>query len=417
MLTVPLKAWNECKTLTAQYYTKMATAKKDGKKLAWVGAGIPSDLLRAFDVVPIFGEPFGAMCTWSNLSDQLQEEVENRGYGRSFCAYCRSFLGAYFKNKSPFGTLPEADFLAGSKGACNDHLALYVEFHHLTGKPLFILDEPIAPGEVKEYHLEYVERNFEKFIDFMEWVTGKKINEEEFCKTIILARKNRVLWDKVLSFCKNKPAPLNFKSQLTLMMPAIVLKGTQAAIDFYEHLIEELEERTSKGISAKEDEKYRLMWDNIPMWFHMPLFNDLENRGVVIVISPYTAMWGADMPKSYRADEKSEKLLQWKDPTNLKEAIREMAKNYLESYLGIELPTHFNYYHKLIKEYSIDGVIFHSNRGCKNISLGRMEVQRWIDEHTDVPTIIIEGNSGDRMDYSEGPVRTRLEAFLELLML
>jgi benzoyl-CoA reductase/2-hydroxyglutaryl-CoA dehydratase subunit BcrC/BadD/HgdB len=69
----------------------------------------------------------------------------------------------------------------------------------------------------------------------------------------------------------------------------------------------------------------------------------------------------------------------------------------------------------LIRRFSIDGVIIHSNRSCKPYSLGQYDIQRLIYEKTGVPSLVLEADMTDARVYSDAQAQTRVEAFIETL--
>jgi benzoyl-CoA reductase/2-hydroxyglutaryl-CoA dehydratase subunit BcrC/BadD/HgdB len=50
------------------------------------------------------------------------------------------------------------------------------------------------------------------------------------------------------------------------MGPAVILRGTQPAVDYYKLLLKELEERVAGGVAAVDDERFRLYWEGMPIW-------------------------------------------------------------------------------------------------------------------------------------------------------
>ena len=47
------------------------------------------------------------------------------------------------------------------------------------------------------------------------------------------------------------------------MGPAVVLRGTQTAVDYYQCLLAELETRIQNKVAAVEGERFRLYWSNV----------------------------------------------------------------------------------------------------------------------------------------------------------
>jgi benzoyl-CoA reductase/2-hydroxyglutaryl-CoA dehydratase subunit BcrC/BadD/HgdB len=416
MLVEPLKIWKECKALSAEYYGVMTDAKKQGKTLAWAGVGTPGEILRTMDIVPIYGEPYGAICGAAKLNKELLDATEQRGYGRNFCSYARSFIGSALINKGPLGEMPEPDLIISNKEACNTHISWWEVLSRHTDKPFYVIDQPLLQRGARQQHLNFMRAQVEGLIDFLQHVTGRKLDEDSFVEAVILSHEARKLWDQVLGYCKREPTLLNMKSQLSLMVPAVDLRGTQRAVDFYGRLVDELEDRANRGVAAVAEEEARILWDNVPLWYNLNLLNYLEEQGIVLVISPYTAMWGLETKYQCGYDEESYRLLEWNEPSNMDEAITEVAKHYCFNPLGADIPSQVTYYSNMVSDYSINGIISHSNRGCKNLSLNRVDVMKLVEKEMDIPLLIFEANMTDPSEYSDGQTKTRMDAFLEMLI-
>jgi len=69
----------------------------------------------------------------------------------------------------------------------------------------------------------------------------------------------------------------------------------------------------------------------------------------------------------------------------------------------------------MIDKYSADGVIMHSNRSCKPYSFGQYDIRKIIQQHRDVPVLLIEADMLDERSFAESQVDTRIDAFMEVL--
>lgn len=413
----PLKVWEECKALTTDYYQAMLSAHAQGKKLAWMGASLPPELIRLFDIVPVAGEPYSATCNFRpHLTNQFMQAADKAGFARDLCCYTRTFLGSILEGTSPFGELPEPDFILSIKWDCSTHIQWWSNASRLTGKPVFIIETPFAE-EIEERHLTYFVAQLKRLVAYLEEVTGKRLDEEGLVRNVTLAQQATDLWDEILEISKAVPNPLNFKSFLTLMVPAILLRGTTQAVDYYRRLRDELAERVRNGISGIPEEKKRVIWINLPLWFNLNLLKTLDEAGIAVVGSPYTSMWGNIFTKCRpRGPKTNEECYRFRPPTNADEALREIAKSWMGRSAFSSLEAQRNLLRWLMEEFKIDGVIAHDNRGCKVVPLGQMDNVAWLQQTYQVPIMSFEANHGDPSNFSEGQIKTRLQAFLEMLM-
>ena len=69
---------------------------------------------------------------------------------------------------------------------------------------------------------------------------------------------------------------------------------------------------------------------------------------------------------------------------------------------------------RIVKEWGVDGVMLHLNRGCEGLSLGIMENRLGIAK-AGVPIMTFEGNMGDEREFDEVRTQARVDAFMEQL--
>ena len=245
--------------------------------------------------------------------------------------------------------------------------------------------------------LEYVKRQFEELIEFIELQTKKKFDREKLKEVVGLSGESAILWKEVLDQCAHRPSPMTCFDAFINMAPIVTLRGTLEVVDFYKDMKVELQERIAKGISAVPDEKYRLLWDNIPIWYKMRELGDLlSSQGACLVADTYTSAWvfeGMETP----------------DP------LEGLALAYTTAYLNLSIDLMVERVMSLIKRFSIDGVIIHSNRSCKPYSLGQYDIQRLIYEKTGILSLVLEADMTDARVYSDAQAQTRVEAFIETL--
>ena len=68
-----------------------------------------------------------------------------------------------------------------------------------------------------------------------------------------------------------------------------------------------------------------------------------------------------------------------------------------------------------IKNFQIDGVIYHDARTCPNNSNSRYSMPQRMSERLTLPVLVINGDLNDLRCYSEEQAKTNIEAFIEQL--
>jgi benzoyl-CoA reductase/2-hydroxyglutaryl-CoA dehydratase subunit BcrC/BadD/HgdB len=181
------------------------------------------------------------------------------------------------------------------------------------------------------------------------------------------------------------------------MAPIVTLRGTPEVVDFYREMKSELQERIARNIAAVPGEKFRLLWDNIPIWYKMRELADLFcSFGACLVADTYTNAWIFEGWGST-------------DP------LEGLARAYTNVYLNISTDLMLERVLDLVRRFSVDGIVLHSNRSCKPYSLGQYDLQRAVFEKADIPGLILEADMTDARVYSDAQIRTRIEAFMETL--
>lgn len=392
-----IQAGGPMKEMMSMYYLEAKNAADNNQKVAWITSGGPVELLIAMDVIPVYPENHGAMCGVTRMGVDLCETAEQMGYSRDLCSYARTDIGSAVTGKSPIMGLPKPDFLLCCNNICGTVTKWYEVLSRLFDVPLVFIDAPFIHDEMTENSVDYVKGQLGRGIEQMEEILGKKFDMDRFGEVAALSGQASTLWGEILALSKNIPAPMSSFDGFILMAPIVTLRGTQGVIDFYKTLKEEIEQRVRDGVGAAPGEKYRLLWDNLPIWFKMrDLSEKFLDHDACIVASTYLNAWA-------RYDL---------DSNNPVDAI---ARAYTSAFVNESIQHRAKLMENIVREYSIDGVIFHSNRSCRPYSLGQLDIKEMLAESTGVPGILLEADMNDERSYAEGPLFTRLEAFIETL--
>ncbi len=67
---------------------------------------------------------------------------------------------------------------------------------------------------------------------------------------------------------------------------------------------------------------------------------------------------------------------------------------------------------RIAKEWKLDGVFLHFNRGCEGLSLGIAE-NRLAIQKAGIPAMPFEGNMGDEREFDLERTMKRVDAFME----
>lgn len=396
VLTAPLQITARAKELIALHYLKGRYANLHGK-VAWVTSGAPVEFLKALGFYVLYPENHGAVCGTLRVAASLVSEAEKAGYSCDLCSYARTDIGSMLSGKTPVGRLPKPDILVACTNICQTVLYWYNVLAHHFRVPLILIDTPFAYADPTPHALRYVQRQMEESIPVAEKAAGRSLDMHKLKAVVRRSRTACDLWLQVIERNKHHPAPISVFDQFILMAPIVEMRGDAATIDFYAAMLEEMDGRIARGIGVVAEEKKRLLWDNLPIWYRMRYLAELLGKeGAVVVVSTYTNAWGELAP-----------LIDPERP------FESMARTYISPILNRGTGHKLSTIERMIEDYRLDGVILHSNRSCKPYSLGQIDQRDRLSRK--VPALLLEADHNDSRMFSEEQVAARLAAFLEML--
>lgn len=384
-----------------KFYEGAHKAKAEGRPVAWVASTFPVEMLIAMDVIPVWPENYASVCAARQVSVRLCEAAEREGFSRDLCSYARCVLGSISEKKDlPEGGMPKPDFLVASTCACDTHLKWFQVVSRRLNCPLFLLDVPYnitsADSEnLESRHIEHYVSQLEELISFLEKQTGTKLDKDKLRETTALSDRTSDLWMEIQDYRKTIPTPMGARDAFSAVFFMLCIPGTQMAVDFYERLRHEVRDRTKSNVGIIEYEKYRLVWDNLPMWFNLRLFDYLNSLGIVIVAETFSHVWAGSL-----------------DPSK---PLESLARKYLPNFANATVGRRIDLIVSLVKTFGADGVVLPTNWGCRMMSIGETIVKDAVYRKLGVPSLIIDVDSSDWRNYNKAQVKTKIEAFIEML--
>ncbi len=377
-----------------------------GKKLGAFTAGMPAEFLLAFDIFPVFPEAYACMCGQAGVTQHLIEHAEGMGYSRDLCSYMKVNVGGMDK-KYPcnFGGCPVADCYIASNGVCDTQAKWFENTARKYGRPYFAMDipSPVAGSDDAKRHIDfdYEVDQMHDLITFLEKVTGTAFNEEKFMSIIAKSQEVCGLYLEIYEFRKRFPSPHYFEIQRALMFPQFGMWDLDGAATYYRKILKAIKKRYNEAPSGKigKPEKYRLMWEGITLWYNIDFYKYLAKKGAHVVYEPYTHAGAMRREKTSTFDE----------------TLRVMAKENISNFYTLDLEQRINYFEQKIDEYSIDGLILHANLSCRPSSTGLQDLKRAIEKSAKIPVLILNCDMDDPRAYAEGQIRTRVDAFVEMM--
>jgi len=279
--------------------------------------------------------------------------------------------------------------------------------------------ESIVYRPMPDHAVNYVVAQCLDAIEWLEKVTGRTYQDELLRRAVYNHMRSTSWWARICELQRARPAPLDEKTMYALYVHGTLGKASQWCADFYEELHAEVKDRVERGIAALANERMRVMSDTQPPWGFLKVFRYLEELGCISIGSLYTfgliGQWEIKEDGTWGARTIPDSI----------DALPTDREGILEAYIRYEInkPEWQHFYHpklksammlRICREWQLDGVMLHYNRGCEGLSLGIAE-NRLALQKAGYPVMVFEGNMGDEREFDEPRTLARIDAFMESL--
>ncbi len=402
------------KSMIADHFSQLARAKEEGKKVVYTFVpGNLSELLATFGVLPVLPEINALQSGMRKLSGKYINEAEKLGHSEDVCTYVKCDIGMLKSgNYGPTGEkLPEPDLLLLSYTGCFTFLKWFELLREQYDCPIAMLHVPYqADGEITAEHTQYVVNQLKTdVIPKLEEVTGLKFDIDKLREHLELSSCAEDDLVAVLEAAKNRPSPIDaYFGGVYYIGPIFTsFRGSQAGVDYYRQLLEEIEERTASGLGPVtpegplEKEKFRLVVEGPPNWTSFREFWKMfYDEGAVVVASSYTKVGGL-YDRGFRHD-----------PSRPLETLADYCGG---CYTNLNLPSRIDLLSDYVEQYQADGLLINSVKSCNSFSAGQLMILNEVEKRTGKPAGFIESDLVDPRYFSAANIKNRLNAFLEMV--
>ena len=403
------------------WYAKSLAASREGRPVAWCMVGAPPELLKVFDLDTSWPENYGTACAARQKAVHFMQLAEGEGYSPDLCSYernaigyCREFLdmGGIPPN-APQGGMPWPAMLITNSTTCDPRTKGFQAFNaHYLHVPMYTVDIQTAPygtdmkdPRIREHYRRYNVEQLWGLVRFLEEQTGRKLDEAALSEAVANSlAAQRLMWE-VHELRKAIPSPMPSEDEFACIVPMLYMAGSREAVEFFARLHDEVKQRVEGKIGVIADEKYRILWVGIPPWFNMGIFNYLESLGAV---SAMETTYYVHAPVEVDVSRPVEAMVDigWQKASQVHALGAELSTEGLYS-PGLVL--------KFVREYGIDGVIFHRVLSCRAISFGQAHTARRLREELPVPVLFIESDMADPRTWSDSRIKSSINAFLDVV--
>ena len=357
--------------------------KKGRKVFGTFCVFVPDEIIIALDGIVT------GLCGGSQFWVPGGEEV----LPKNTCPLIKASVGARLGRTCPFFRI--ADVYVGET-TCDGKKKAY----EILGQdvPMLIMD---VPQMKREKDILKWKEEIKEFAAKAEEITGNKLTVDKLKKAIDIINNKRKAMQRVYDARKALCLPISGRDTL-LMTQISFFDDPVRCAEMCNKLADELEERIKNNVSVMKEGEKRILVTGTPLAVpNWKLHNIIETSGAAVVCE--------EMCTGTRYFEN---LVETKGDT-LDELFMALAERYMKNNCACFTPNpgRIDDIIRLTKEYKADGVIDCSLKFCGLYDIEKKSVSEALKKEG-IPVLSLET---DYEDSDAGQLRTRIEAFVEML--
>lgn len=366
--------------LEAMMMSFVADALSHSESYVWGNIFSPCEITQCFGLRTLSIECLACYLSGYHLEDYFIDYAQNTGIAPTLCSYHKTFVGAIDSD-----AVPVPQYAVTTSLSCDGNLNTFRYLEKKRGVPFTFLDVPYGDDEAS---VEYLAGQLEEFTAELERRFGRRFEEDKLKEALRIENETRKELMRFFQLQSEYYYPGELISHLYMMMGMHLLIGTQEFLDLIRYMIEEI--KTYPKYEGK-----KILWVHLLPFYQESLnqcFNGSRDYQIIA----------------------SDIILDSVEELDPEKPFHSLAKKIIRNmYNG-------SYFHKaqmvgqLADTLKPDAVIQFCHWGCKQSSGGSVLLKEEMQKKG-IPMLILDGDGIDKRNSHDGQIKTRLEAFLEML--
>jgi len=396
---------------------------------------LPYELFHALGITPFLPEVMAGYIAALGLAPETIKKASSCWYSQDLCTFHRSATAAL-----EMDLFPEPDFIITTNLACDAaQKSFYINSLKYNVKKNFYMIN--VPYYYSEQSVLYLSNQIEKIYNDICLKMGKKPDISRFKEVINLSNEFRKWAIEANNLRKTLVRYPPFYNGLNFILPFHAFAGTKEAVILYREMYKEFEryldkKNTGNNINKKLSDNNKLI-NNKPVKNTKPVSNKLAvnnkpmnnndadiNKSIIdkpikrllwLHLKPYynNEIFNILEKENCKVVFEEMNYVYWPvlDPDRPFESL---ARKMLSHFLAGSIERRISVILELVREYRVDGVILFAHWGCRQNN-GAARLIKDSLKKINVPILVLDGDCVDPNNSSQGQIRTRLQAFIEIL--
>ncbi|TEU04510.1 MAG: 2-hydroxyacyl-CoA dehydratase [Dehalococcoidia bacterium] len=358
-------------------------AMNGSKVVATYCVFVPDEIVLAADAIPV------GLCAGTQFSVPIAEEV----LPRNTCALIKSSFGFKLGRTCPY---VQTSHLIVGETTCDGKKKMFeilAEYH-----PIHIME---VPNKKTEAGRNLWRGEVIAFKEAIEKLTGNEIQADRLDQATKLVNDRRRALQRLYNTRKARPVPISGKDAMLVTQVAFY-DDVARYVQQVNALCEEVEGRIAAGKGGFPADAPRILITGTPMAIpNWKLHHILETAGAAVVCEESCT------GTRYFSDLVPE------DGGTVERQLGNIADRYLQIHCACFTPNdeRLDDIIRLGREYQVDGVVHNNLQFCHTYANEAVKVERVLAKEG-IPLLRIET---DYSDEDAGQLRTRVDAFLEMI--
>lgn len=350
------------------------------KKAVWSNIFSPTEITQSLGMHPLFTEAFASFMTGMHCETSLMAAAGNIGASDTLCSFHKVFAGAV---ETRLLQNPAAALISCT--ACDANTLVFSNLTSARKIPFIHIDVPYNYSQEAE---KYTMAQLEDAILKLEDIAGKHLDMNILRAIVARENSTRCLMRDTLSQLAVKEFHNSMTQEMNQLIASHTMMGSRESLKYYTMRSKELD-------IAARTEKKRIFWVHV-LPFCQPalvsMFNDTNSFQLI----------GKDFEYDYP------EMMDEADP------LRAIAKKMILNRFNGPFQRRQENIIKLVKQMRPDAVICFCHWGCRQSNGGISLLEKALSS-MGIPVLVIDGDAIDDSKNHSGQIKTRMEAFHEML--